>query len=233
MPTSKLVASFLAAAAWVIAACVGCGESTRLDMSLLTGEPCEPPCWQGLVPGVSTLEEVDQVLTGSEYVAPGSIYKDWYGDILSVLWRPRWQSPADNRFVLRGNVLQHMKMYVEPEVTLGQVVDKWGPPDKFQAGRSLHPEPVYIAVDLFYRELGMMVELRLPEDDRQLTPDEEIVRVHYFEPAPLEEVLVTLVWGEGQPPTEEQREVLELWLAGWHDWQGYGTVELTYHFGEE
>jgi hypothetical protein len=126
-----------------------------------------------------------------------------------------------------------MKMYVEPEVTLGQVVDKWGPPDNFQAGRSLHPEPVYIAVDLFYRELGMMLELQLSGDDRQLTPDEEIVRVHYFEPAPLEQVLVTLAWGKGRPLEDDEVLLLTQWLEGWHDWEGYGSVELTYQFGEE
>jgi hypothetical protein len=233
MPTSKLFALVLAMAAWVVAACVGCGEPPALDTSLLTGEPCEPPCWQGLVPGVSTLGEVDHVLSTSPYVAPGSVYRDSYGDILSVLWRPRWQSPADNRFVVRGELLQDIQMYVEPDVTIGQVVDRWGPPDRFQAGRSMHPEPVYVAVDLFYRELGMMVQLELSANDPELTREAEIARVHYFEPAPLDEVLAGLVWGKGAVLGEEQVQALEHWLEGWQDWEGYGPVELTYQFGAE
>ncbi len=216
-----------------LTSCEPAEHESLVAEGLLTGEPCGPPCWQRLVPGVSTLEEVDQVLRSSEYVASGSLYRDWFGDTLSISWRPRWQSRGDNRFVLRGYVLQHMKMYVDPEVTLGQVVDKCGPADKFQAGRSVHPEPVYIAVDLFYGELGMMLELRLPEDDRELRPDADIVRVHYFERAPLEDVLVTLAWGEGAALGDDQLQVLEQWLKGWHDWQGYGTVQLTYHFGGE
>ncbi|HJX37965.1 MAG TPA: hypothetical protein VJ714_05165 [Anaerolineae bacterium] len=179
------------------------------------------------------MEDIDYVLSTSPYVARGSVYRDSYGDILSVLWRPRWQSPADNRFVVRGKLLQDIQMYVEPDVTIGQVVDRWGPPEKFQAGRSMHPEPVYIAVDLFYRGLGMMVELELSADDPELTREEEIVRVHYFQPAPLDEVLAGLVWGKGAVLGDDQVKALQHWLEGWEDWKGYGHVELTYQFGAE
>ncbi len=42
---------------WMITLCAGCGEPPPLDTSLLTGDPCEPPCWQGLTPGVPSYED--------------------------------------------------------------------------------------------------------------------------------------------------------------------------------
>ncbi|HUW96175.1 MAG TPA: hypothetical protein VMW58_10345, partial [Anaerolineae bacterium] len=73
----------------ILGLCVGCGEPAPLDKSLLTGEPCEPPCWQGLVPGTSTEAEVDEFLATSEYVEPG-IEKSRYPGGLEIRWYPRW-----------------------------------------------------------------------------------------------------------------------------------------------
>ncbi len=56
---------------------VGCGTSmsnvatqaasitpqpTVVDPGLASGQPCKPPCWEGLVPGVSTLDDVQKTL---------------------------------------------------------------------------------------------------------------------------------------------------------------------------
>lgn len=36
----------------------------EIDISLLTGEPCEPPCWYGITPGLTTDEEMVAILEG-------------------------------------------------------------------------------------------------------------------------------------------------------------------------
>lgn len=195
---------------------------------LVEGEPCAPPCWQGLVPGVSTQEEVEELLRTSRYVDPESIYKDTQWGPVAIWWQRRWQTQGENSFTVQDGVLEVMSMYLDSQVTVEQLMNRYGPPDKFAADFSVHPEPVYIVVHLFYRELGMMLELRLSEDDRELSPEAEIVRIRYFEPAALDDLRVTLVWGKGRVLEDDQLELLEQWLQGWHDWQGYGTLEPNY-----
>lgn len=190
---------------------------------LLTGEPCGPPCWQGLVPGTSTEAEVDEFLAASEYV--DGVSKEEYWKTHAIRWRPRRQIPGrNNSFAARNGMLIIMRMYVDTQVTLGQVVDRYGPPDKFESRLSPHPGPVYIVVDLFYREHGMMVELELSEDDPELRPETEVVIVEYYEPAPLEEVLLTSAWGYAKPRTQDELEWVKKSLENWYDWEGYGSV---------
>jgi hypothetical protein len=178
---------------------------------LLAGEPCGPPCWQGLVPGTSTAAEVDEFLATSEYVEPG-VEKGRYVGGMEIRWYPRWPHRGQNIFDLQDGVLQIMRMQVDSSVTLEQLMDRYGPPDKIASGE---------IVLLFYREFGMMLEFRL---DLELRSETEVLAVEYYEPAPLGDVLVTRAWGKGKLRTEEQRAVLEKWLRGWHDWEGYGRV---------
>lgn len=178
---------------------------------LLTGEPCSPPCWQGLVPGKSAEAEIDEFLRTSEYVGPG-VERGRYAGRLEIRWHPRWPHRGENTFYLQDGVLQMMRVHIDSRVTLGQLVDRYGPPDKLTAGRR---------VLLFHHALGMMLEL---PDVIELTPQTEIVAVEYYEPASLQDVLVAHAWGKGKPLTEDQREVLRQWLRGWHDWEEYGSA---------
>ncbi len=44
------------------------------DRSLLTNEPCAPPCWYGLVPDVSTKDEVINKLQTLPFIAARTIH---------------------------------------------------------------------------------------------------------------------------------------------------------------
>ncbi|NIO00126.1 MAG: hypothetical protein GTN93_33480, partial [Anaerolineae bacterium] len=59
----------------LLAASAGCRHSAPVDTSLLSGDPCEPPCWQGLVPGVSTEEEVNEFIQTSELVDRSTLFR--------------------------------------------------------------------------------------------------------------------------------------------------------------
>jgi len=216
-----LAISLLAAITY-LNSCISPEPEGLVAQGLLMGEPCSPPCWQGLVPGTSTEAEVDEFLAHSEYV--DGVYKDDYWKTHAIRWRPMGRMSGDNSFAARNGMLVLMRMYVDSEVTLGQVVDRYGPPDKYAAGRSVHPEPVYIVAVLFYREHGMILELHLPEDDPELRPQTELLSVEYYEPAPLEEVLSASAFGISKPRTQEEIEWIENAIEDWDDWEGYGSV---------
>src|SRR3990172_586921 len=50
------------------------GELEELvDKSLLTGEPCAPPCWYGITPGTTSETEALDIVNGLEFINPGTI----------------------------------------------------------------------------------------------------------------------------------------------------------------
>ena len=197
-------------------------DETLVANGLLTGEPCGPPCWQGLVPGVSTEEEVDGFLRTNEYVDFHTVYEDSYEGGVAVRWQRRGQTDAWNMFDVQDGVLEVMRMYPDSEVVLEQLIDRYGAPDKFEAGLVMLDGPVHTKVDLFYRDLGMMIELHLPAEGPELRPETRVVRIQYFQPDALEDVLATIWLKKGASLAD-----LELqWLEDWRDWQGYGPVQL-------
>jgi len=217
------VVAVLAVAAWVIAASVGCGEPPPVDTSLLTGEPCEPPCWQGLIPGQSTGDEVTNFLSTSRLVDQSTVWEERSGCGLIT----RWRSPISHRkgrplswdlsswVCVSDGILRDMEILLDCDLTLQQLLEGYGPPEKIDGVRGGIPERPYVAVALYYPDRGMMVQLELPVNVVQLEARTKVVRVRYFAVTTIEEMARAL----GVPdPGQFAREL--------QDWQGYGPIDL-------
>ncbi len=48
-------------------------DPQEVDLSLLTGEPCEPPCWYGITPGLTRDEEMAAILEGLPFFEADTI----------------------------------------------------------------------------------------------------------------------------------------------------------------
>ena len=205
-----------------------CGATQQpiVAQGLLEGEPCGPPCFQGLVPGTSTEEEVRQFLRSGQYAAgPYSVIQRSQGGVLVMKWDRRGSDGEQNTFDIQDGVLSLMSMSVDSDVTLEQVLDRHGNPDHFAAGLKMSGR-VYTRVSLFYRQPGMILDLYLYQDVPELKPDTKVVRVWYFEPVPLEQAIATLEGKKGEPLEDFQLE----WLNYWHHWEGYGVVETDHAY---
>ena len=211
-----------------LALCVGCGEPPPLDMSLLTGEPCEPPCWQGLTPGVSTEEEVNHFLRSSELVDQSSIFRGdmtrGRGEVVGTT--TQWWSTANmsslprqfgNDCVIMQGVVQHLTIWVDSEVTVRDLLERYGAPDKFTAWRE-GVERSYVKVSLFYPRDGFEAILIIPHYDVQLRPESQIVRVWYSRSASQIDEYLRLCREMGYPCAVE--DTLQ-------DWHGYGPIDLV------
>jgi hypothetical protein len=215
-----LTAFFLVVTTTVIS-CAATQEPL-VAQGLLEGEPCGPPCFQGLVPGSSTEGDVRQFLRSGGYaVGPYAVIERSQQGVLVLTWDRRGLGGQKNEFQIQGDVLSLTSMYVDSDVTLEQVVNRYGAPDKSAANLNLSGR-VHTLVGLFYREVGMILDLYLYEDVPQLKPEAKVARVWYFEPVSLEEAIAVLAGKKGQPLEDFELEQ----LGHWRDWQGYGAVEL-------
>lgn len=107
-----------------------------------------------------------------------------------------------------------MEILLDYELTLQQLLDRYGPPQKFAAVRTGIPERPYVGVALYYPEHGMVLQLELAVDGLDLRPDTEVVRAWYMRPTELEDLLAGL--GVAQPDDL---------VKPLRDWQGYGPIE--------
>ncbi len=218
MRTMLLLVSFS-----ILAICASCGEPPPLDMSLLTGEPCEPPCWQGLTPDESTEEDVAEFMTTTRFVDTRTIDRRSLtrrGEVVGV--GIHWDSPAgrSNTLYIEGGVLNGIRISPDYDLTLQRLFERYGPPEKYRAILKGF-ERRWVDVMLFCPTHGFTVYLALRPDDPTLEPESKVAEVWYFRAAPLERFM-ELGWEAGHLGTDpsEFPELLR-------DWQGYGPIEMT------
>ena len=143
----------------ILAACaqnVNLLDETKLqDISLLSGEPCEAPCWNGIRPGETSYRDAKLILEGdgrfkitkeseAEGDNPGRTFTFAEGenqDCCQVISRD-------------GETITSFLLQVAPRMTYGPVYDKYGEP-KFIAGQQASDEQAYAV--LVYPDVPLVI----------------------------------------------------------------------------
>ncbi len=92
------------------------------DISLLTGDPCGPPCWQNIRPGVTDMRDALAILNGLDSIRitgasdTGIVFS--YGD-----GAPCCQVASDDEGLVAGMVLQ-----LAPQALVGELIQVLGEP---------------------------------------------------------------------------------------------------------
>lgn len=199
-----------------------CSAPPPLDTSLLTGDPCEPPCWQGLTPGVSTAQQVEDFLSASQYVKPDSLDRERWGTTRTISWESTawWTAnAAPNALTLHGDTLMVIWIQLDYELTLEDLLDRYGPPQRYWA-RWRGWGGADAIVNLYYPTLGLVPRLVLePSDDHHKLEPHSLVMGVWYCPSTSLEGLADLGDFIPFPP----RQYIDTDL---HDWRGYGAIEV-------
>jgi hypothetical protein len=198
-----------------------------LDTSLLTDEPCAAPCWQNIVPGVTTFEGARNQLETSPFVRKGSL--DYHvaesGETHDrFFWHGRSVKYYNYLYLREGKVVL-IKIHTDYSLTLGQIVNKFGSPERVYVdcggGRNV------LLAYLDYPAQGLRFTVEWPVSNLSersvvdsgialLTEGREIVEVAYFAPGPLEEVL--------QNPYLYAPAGVEVYSKRAQEWKGFGRI---------
>jgi hypothetical protein len=206
----------------------GCTPKPELDRSLLTGDPCSPPCWHNITPGESSEEDVRAVLEGSPYVKEDSlgVTPTERAGVPHVIYGWQGRGKMLNRVYVREGKVFHIKLTLDYKLTLGEAVQEFG-----------HPETVYAHLDgnggysvvFEYPTQGLTLDsYTWPEDNVYIAIDRGVGPVS-------EEMLVT--WVSYYAPTSLECALRDVFLFGpakvayfmdhAQDWDGFGPVSLT------
>jgi hypothetical protein len=113
-----------------------------------------------------------------------------------------------------------MRIYLDYQVMLEQLLDKYGPPEKFRA-QFESGGGVGAVVSTYYPAHGFIAQLEVEPSDGQheLEAGTKVVRVWYFPPTSLDGLFDLA----GVVPFPDKRGDADMVLQDWH---GYGTVDL-------
>lgn len=146
---------------------------------ILTDRPCAPPCWQGITPGmVATRDELTRRLRRIPGVK--TIWEN--GPCVMWLW-DRWEGYS-SICVDQDNVVRSISLSVDFDLTVKEIIDKYGPPDATNAVYGGVPEHPYVAMNLLYPVHGMWVRAKvLPDYNPTLEPTTKVYEVLYVAPS--------------------------------------------------
>lgn len=163
----------------------------HIDRSLITGQPCSPPCWQDITPGVTNQVDATNILRRSTFLDHTSLRVNGDSKDGGCLWE--WIVPSKGMLPLmiwRNGTVSEIKLGLTYYVELQDAFNRYGPPEAITSVQGGNPEKWYWSVDLYYPHIGL--ELRIFTDDfsSEVTPHTEIVAVLYYAPKTLTERII-------------------------------------------
>jgi|AutmiccommuBRH23_1029490.scaffolds.fasta_scaffold16937_2 hypothetical protein len=200
--------------------------------SPLDSESCRAPCWEGLVPGEATRDDIIATLASLDYVADDSV-EEWQEDMgqyeheVSCI---SWSTPDHlyNVAYLSDGTLARLNFQTDCQENLEDVVSVLGPPTSFEVRFDRGGTRIY----LNYASQGVRLRTDYATrgvawsggDDEVRTlnipPDVCVIGIDFFEPMPFEDVLK-------QAYFQFNPTVIDRWVALQQPWQGFGRVQVT------
>ncbi len=161
------VAAVAACTPWVGGTPTATLDTSLIDMSIVTGIPCAPPCWYGLELGRSTKAEVLAEAKTLSFIDPSefpeqpcsywdpSIKAPVPATLLSLKCRePKGQTCAG--LTVSGGVLVNIGLFSHPPITLGEAVAHLGAPE-FVKISAIPPDLTLCDVGLIWKQRGIWV----------------------------------------------------------------------------
>jgi hypothetical protein len=175
------------------------------DGGFLSEEPCGPPCFWNIIPGESTVDDAMAVLESKDIGGYCRLYDNDEAGVRGISCYP----PVDLDIGLGVDVdtVISISFGLASEITVGDVIDKYGEPDAIFVGYSGLPHDDYNTFATLYFD-EIYTQLGLPEQESEP-----------FEIAPSTKVL-----GIGYKDVESYMEHKQRWSS---EWEGYGSYYVV------
>ena len=158
-----------------------------MDFGLFfSGQSCKAPCWHNLTPGQSTSEDVDHFLDSlSETTWPTRDIRTPISECKSILVIDQFHDASVSLFVENDRLtfIQSSHTYI---ANLGQIVDRFGPPEYAEATLAVGPEGRGYTLEVYYPRQGLSFQI-LPsiKDVGLIKKEMEVYTAEYYQPGDL------------------------------------------------
>lgn len=204
----------LLAALVLLMAAAACGPTPQIrseeylaDISLLSEDPCGPPCWRGITPGETAWDEALIVLEDDPTLADLEVRADEETERIGAAWKPVDGELCCQMYTETGETVSFLILQTTPQSTLGQLIDKHGDPDYLVGQTYTEDQGLF---NLFYEDIPMIVYVFVAGEQGTLSDTSEIVGFAYLTSDFMQNVI----------------ETSEL-----HAWEGYQTY--SYYMDSE
>jgi hypothetical protein len=208
----------------VITSCSIIGDGSARLPEVLSTNPCEPPCWYGIIPGETTHEEVLSLLPDLPFIKPETI-QDWYDE--TGVHIKSYTGASGVRFHYdEGKFVKVIIINPSARIfSFGDVISAIGEPDKVLAVQGPDSREG-VRYKLIYAKSGIVFGGVLrPFDARKeqalIKENHQVTSIYFFNPDLIEQVFTDFsISGLSE----------EVFRSGLQDWQGFGEIDPVEEF---
>lgn len=174
------------------------------DTSLVTNEPCEAPCWNGITPGETSWSEALTIVEDDSRLSDPQVQNAQEGTAIGAQWSKTDGDPCCQMVSEDGQTVSFISLSFAPDMTVEQVLEAQGEPE-YALGTTVTDDQA--VVYLFYPERNFIVVSFVAGTTAELTPQSEIIGALYATPKDMDLTIKTskLHTWEGYAPFETYR----------------------------
>lgn len=155
-------------------------DDTKLkDLGLLSGEPCEAPCWNGIIPGETAYADAKTMIEDDWRYQNIEEAEQQEGNPARIFgFSPEEGQVCCQIFSRDGENVTSMLLQLAPQMALGPVMDEHGEP-VYVGGESPAADQAYMA--LVFEDVPMVVYAFVAgAESGELSPSSEIIGLMYM-----------------------------------------------------
>ncbi len=180
---NRLLPLCLLMAALLLSACSGevnlLDETKLRDTSLLTGAPCEAPCWHGIIPDETSYRDAKLIIEGDARFKIVEEPDPQEGNPARSFTFAEGDNPGCCQLVSRdGETVTSFLLQTAPIMTFGPVYDRYGEPD-YAVGQQVNDAQGYVALMYTDRSLVVYAFVASPAQG-SLSTSSQIIGVLYL-----------------------------------------------------
>lgn len=205
----------------------GCVNAKITPDEIFGAGACSAPCWHGLAPGQSGLEDLKAFPDSKEplKILYSTIDTDGRCQTWGLGVRVSEQEFDAREVILVDNKVRLIRGAPPEDLTLGQVVARFGPPERILPALEQGPEGPYYTLDVYYPSKGLAFSMKPNQSDvggiRQNTPVDDM---EYFAPGDLVSYYNSMRECVDAPELLDDRVAAK--LRHTIPWPGYGKIEV-------
>jgi protein-disulfide isomerase len=156
-------------------------DENSQDTSLIDDEDCAAPCWRGIVPGETTLEDAIAILEAQDDLGELNIQSNEVATAIT------FGDPLCCQLVSQDNqTVTLFQLNTAPLMTLGAVIERYGEPDLIEGAVITRSQTVH---NLYFLDHNIVLFVFAEGADAPLSEESPIVGTVYVDPALYAEVL--------------------------------------------
>lgn len=157
------------------------------DTSLITGDPCGAPCWNGIAVGETTWDDAIAILEETESITNLQYREAQEGTAKQAIWSAVGGEPCCYIITMDGETVGFLWLQLAPQMTLSEVIERYGEP-AYVTGQIHTPDQAYLV--LFFPDHFLAVSAFVAgAESGVLSEDSEIISLEYFDETEQESIL--------------------------------------------